>query len=121
MLGAIINFSLNLILIRSYASIGASISTVIAEGIIAIMYIFYSNEVINFRDILKIFYNKLLAGLVMCCIVLLLKHILAINWLSLIIMCTMGAVTYFMVLYLLKDKFFIEITNMFKNKLGGTK
>lgn len=120
-LGAIINFSLNLILIRRYASIGASISTIIAEGIIAIMYTFYSSEVINFRDILKIFYNKLLAGLVMCCVVLLLKHILVIDWFSLIIMCAAGAVIYFMVLYLLKDKFFIEITNMAKGKLGGTK
>lgn len=120
-LGAIINFLLNLVLIRKYASVGAAISTIIAESIIAIMYVHYSKEVINFKDIFRLSRNNLFAGIIMSCVVLLLKQFLSISWLSLIMICGLGASIYFVILYLLKDIFLIELINMLKNKLGSVK
>ncbi len=51
--GAIVNFILNLILIYKFNSIGASIATVVAELVVAVVQLYYVRDVLKISDIMK--------------------------------------------------------------------
>lgn len=68
-LGAIINFILNLYLIPRFQSIGAAIASVVAELVITGIYIYMSKQIIVFLDIIKMSYKKMLSSGIMFVII----------------------------------------------------
>ena len=138
-IGLIVNFILNYILIKQYASIGASIATVISELVVVVIQYQYIKKDINFKTLLNLAWKYLVAGLTMfavCFGVRLLLNANVINTTLLdfadniqmsrtyfinttAIICQMaaGALTYFVVLVLLKDDYIFKFIDKIKARL----
>ena len=107
--GSIVNFTINLFLIRLYGAIGAAIATVIAELTVTTIQINYVKTIFNFKKIINISKNYFIAALVMylTCYIVSLGVENSIS--SILYQVAIGAITYLGLLYILKDKFFIEV------------
>lgn len=116
--GAIINVILNLILIKYYQSIGAVISTIIAELLISIMEITYvvKNKFINLKIIFKHSIKYILAGLIMLICILIIKKFMVISIISTLIQVGIGCIIYLGILLLIKDKFIYDIIKKLLSK-----
>jgi O-antigen/teichoic acid export membrane protein len=121
LLGAILNFILNLIFIPKYGSVGASFTSAFAELIIffATFYMAsrYAKVKINWIPV----FQSLISTLPMFCIYLLLPNKLGIF--NLIILIPFGILSYFLCQHLifrnsialeLKNKFLYQFNNIFK-------
>lgn len=115
--GAIINFLLNLILIPKYASLGAAISSVIAELIITILYFVLSKKYVDIKKMLKKFYKYFIASILMAIVILFLYNILKISILSTVIEIITGIIVYILVLLILKDDMIYYFLNLIKRKV----
>lgn len=126
-IGAIVNFVLNLILIKNFKSIGASIATVIAELAVTLTQFALIRKTFKISEVIKMIYKFIIASIIMFIISLIINIAINNNMLSIIIQCFISVIVYFAVLIILKDKFIIDIilkikiffTNNFKNKKEG--
>lgn len=108
-LGAIINFVMNFILIGRYGAIGASIGTVIAETMVAVVQMYYIRNDFNIRKIINVSKNYFIAAICMfmyCCII---GCILTDGIQSLALKIFGGMIVYFVMLLVLKDDFIDEM------------
>lgn len=120
-IGAVVNFILNLIMIKYFLSVGAAISSVIAEFFVTASQIYMIRNEISYKQILKEGINYYIAGIVMILVLLYIKSSLNPSLYNSVIIIISGAISYFTVLTILKDKFIFEdfcqvLTNI-KNKL----
>lgn len=115
-IGAIVNFVLNIILIRLYNSIGASIATVIAEMLVFVVeYYFIKNEYnifVEYKNIIRF----ILSSIIMYFVVLIIGFIIKCTILKLIIQIVFGIFIYFILnlKYILNS---IDIKKIFKRKV----
>jgi O-antigen/teichoic acid export membrane protein len=119
-IGGVINFILNLILIPSLYSLGASIASVTGETVSAIigLVVLSKSKQIKLFELWKLLSNYLLAGIFMLFGLLYLSNMLIINLSSLIIMLFTGIILYFFMLYILKDTVCIEGIMYLRKLLG---
>lgn len=108
-LGAIVNFTLNLLLIPRFYSVGAVIASVAAETSILLAFIFYSRDYIRLSWILKASVKYLAGGLSMAAIIRLSYLWLGPSWKSLAIQVVGGGAVYVIVVLLLRDRFALEV------------
>lgn len=116
--GAITNFILNSILIPHYGANGATVASVAAEFVISAIYIRMSKGFITWKQIGSVAWKKIIASLVMLCVVLMIGHDYAGSLLITIVQVIIGTLTYGIVLVLLKDTFAKEAFTMVKKKVG---
>lgn len=116
-IGATINFILNFILIKKYASLGASIATVFAEFSVTLVQFILIRKEIKIGDIIKMTYKYLISSIIMFYISMLVSHFIINNLLSILAQVAISIISYFGVLILLKDKMIIEGINLLKQKL----
>ena len=113
--GAIINFLLNLVLIKYWMSYGAAIATVIAEfSVTTIMAIFISREI----DLIQMIVNArkyLLSGALMFLVCLLLSSVLSPSILNSSVIVFCGAAVYTSLLWIMKDELLILIIHKLSN------
>ena len=107
-IGAVVNFALNSVLIRQYASIGAAIASVIAEIIIAVVQIVLVRRELSPWKILQPAWRYVISGCVMLAAVVLLNRCMEPSILETLILAFSGAAVYFVMLLVLRDPFFIE-------------
>ncbi len=124
-IGAVVNFCLNFLMIPFIKSIGAAIASIFAEAIIFILYVHMTDKFVTWKEIFKISYKKFIAGIVMLIGVLLIGNICNATMITTIIQITVGAIIYAITMLLLKDEFVVEYStkywNKFKQKLGVAK
>lgn len=109
-IGAFINFFLNIIFIPSYGSAGAAGASVIAESVITFLYICLCHKIITFRFLLKISYKNIVASIIMLFALIVLQRI-SINPVIITgLQVMVGLITYLVALYVLKDQFMIQCT-----------
>ena len=106
--GALVNFVLNFILIRYYKSIGASIATVIAELAVTTVQFILVKDQIKFKDVIKISYKYFVASLIMFGCSIVVGYSIKNNLLSIVIQVIVSGIVYFTLLLLMKDKFIKE-------------
>ena len=138
-IGVVVNFVLNYILIKQYASIGASIATVLSELIVVIIQFQYIKKDISFKNLLQMAWKYFTAGVVMfvgCFGVRLILKINAIdamlinisnsisinkeyfiNITSIITQMIIGCLIYFGMLIVLKDDYVFKFIDKIKIKL----
>lgn len=116
-IGACVNFILNLILIRNYASIGASIATIIAELSVTATQFILIRKHIKFTDVIKMTYKYFIASIIMFAISMVVGHFITNNLLSILVQVIVSVISYFVVLIILKDKMIFEGIEIFKRKL----
>lgn len=116
-IGALVNFILNLILIKYFASIGASIATVIAEfAVTTTQFILVKNE-IKFLDVIKLSYKYVIAALIMFMCSIGVDYLINDSFLAIILQIMISCITYFTVLYILRDNLIIETVTKVKEKI----
>ena len=116
--GAVINFILNLFLIKLFASIGASISTVIAELTVTIIQFYFVRKVFSIKDFIKISKNNIFATIIMFLFTFSINRIFSLSsFVSIIVQTFVGIIIYVASLIILRDRFAIEIKNKIVNFL----
>ena len=104
--GAIINFILNLILINKLNSIGASIATIVAEFLVAIVQLYYVRDLLKFTEIVSSTKNYFISAVVMGVITYLVNMIFSLSGvISVGVEVIVGVITYGLMLIILKDNF----------------
>jgi len=109
--GAISNFILNLILIPRYYSLGASISTIVAETLVTLVGFIYirKEKIFSLRKIVKDSLKYLISGIIMLIGLLFIKQYLSTSIVSLIILTVSGVIIYILFILLLKDEFVLKL------------
>lgn len=117
-IGAVFNFSLNLLLIRKFNAVGAAIASVCAEALIAILYMFNARKFIKPIEFLTNGYKNIIAAVIMFIVAFFsTKYLNLSDFLMLIVKVPISIVTYFVVLLILKDDFVITRIKIVVNKL----
>ena len=106
--GAVINFIMNLILIPSYGALGAAIATVCAETIILIMFFVFSREHINISIMVKEFFKYLLCSILMAGVIHGLSYIGLEIEVLLLCKVLVGVIVYFGGLVLIRDDLIVN-------------
>lgn len=119
--GAITNFGINLLLIRKYGAIGASIATVIAEICVTIVQFVYVKKDINISKTLKLSIKYVLSAFIMFAICIIIEKIIQNNLICIMIQVVIGIIIYVGCLILLKDEFINSIMNKVRQKIIGEK
>lgn len=115
--GAIVNFILNIIVIKKYASIGASITTVIAEFLVTAVQFYFVRKEIDIKTVLRLSKNNIIATVIMFGIVYITTKVLTLHGIySIIIQITEGCIIYGIILILLKDSFINDVLNKVNEK-----
>lgn len=108
--GALVNVILNFILINLYGTIGATISSVIAEFTILFVHvIFFTKDSISFIDLIKNSYKYIIASVIMYICLICLNNIIPQNIIGLLLDVVIGAVVYLISLIILRAEFVINI------------
>lgn len=116
-IGAIVDIISNLILVRHLYSIGAAISTVLAELSVTTIQMYLLRKELPFKDMFKDIWKYLLSSVLMFICVKLIGSKLEMGFVTTLIQICSGAVIYFIVLYILKSDFQNNAINMVKKKL----
>jgi len=107
--GAITNICFNLVLIRKYGSVGASIASVIAESSILLYQLKYFKEQFKLLEILKLSIKCLISGIIMFIVIKVISNYQSISIINTLIQVIAGVFTYFICLLLLKYQFLKDL------------
>ena len=116
-LAAIVNFTLNLILIPLYGAIGAAIATAACELVVTLVLGFftYRMHILSFKRMFLISWKYLIASFIMFFPLFFLQKIMDYSISSFIILTVVGALTYFIMLLVLQDSFMKKYVKYFIN------
>lgn len=116
-IGSIINFILNLILIKPFGAIGATIASVIAELIILLIELYFFKKIIPNINIFKNSLKYLIFGIIMFIPSYLSGNIFGPTIYGTFFQISIGICIYLILLVISKEKFFIKNLNKLKNSL----
>ena len=117
LLGALINFSLNMVLIRIYASVGAAIASIVAEMLVTISQLYFVRKELSIFRIFVQGKNYYIAGITMLCAIKLISVNISSCLFNTIFLIFLGVFWYFSMLIVLKDDFFLYYINIFTRKI----
>jgi len=115
-IGAVTNFFLNLILIPLWSSIGAAIASVSAELVITSVQFYFIREEISIGKVIASSWKYVLSGAVMLAALIGLGQVLTSSILHTVIMVACGVVVYFLMLFVVRDDFYMEYIRKILNK-----
>lgn len=115
--GATINLICNTILIPILKSQGAAIGSVLAEGVILILFCKYSKDYIDIKKTVVCALKYLLASLIMSAVVIILGNFLIASWISLIIQMAVGVLCYVFALLIMHDKTLFMIIRLLTKRI----
>lgn len=121
MIGAVINFIMNLIFISYYGVIGAAIASVSAEFIILCIELYYVRKQIDIKMVIQPALKYIIFGVIMFIISYVIGKFLSKTLLSTIIQILFGSAIYVVLLIISKNKFFSEIIMKYFKKNRGVK
>ena len=110
-IGAIINVIFNLILINLIGTVGAAISSVIAEFTVLGVHFIYMRKDIKILEVLKLSIKYLISGIIMYIVVANIVKLMPSSILNTLIQSALGVIIYFAILLLMNDKFLKDIIN----------
>lgn len=118
-IGAAVNFFLNLLLIPSLMSVGAAIASVTAESVIAIVQFYFVKKYFSLLDVLLLSKPYLLASTTMFLSITGVKYLarMEASILSSFILIVIGIVVYSGLMFVLRDEFFMETFNKLIRKV----
>ena len=117
--GVVVNFVLNIILIKLWNSIGASIATVASELVVLIVQLYMVRNELNIKDIFKGARNYLLSSLIMFAVCMLIKHFINVGIISIVVQVAIGGAVYIGMLLILKDENVFMFIDKIKEKING--
>ena len=114
--GALVNFILNLFLIKQFQAVGSTVASVIAEFSVTYVQIYFLRDLINIKTILKSIIKPLIGSIVMFIALIFIIPMFKVGVLWTLIEVAIGGVIYLIVMYILKDQFLEEGFNVVKTK-----
>lgn len=108
--GSIVNLIFNLALIPFISSVGATVGSIVAELTITIMYLYMSRDFFEIKTLWILAWKRFIASFVMLCSVVGILKLTTDTWLGLILQIMCGAVVYFVMLFVLRDRFIVDNT-----------
>ena len=120
---AAINILFNMLLIPRYNSTGAAIASVISELTVMIIYFVMVHKEIDFEEMLKCGWKKLVAALIMFAVLIVGVKFDVVSIGKSVIQIITGIIIYISVLLILKDEFVLKkiykvLSKIKKNKEG---
>ena len=112
LVGAIINFSLNLLLIPKFAQNGAAIATVSAEVCVTLTQILIARKYISFTIVDKQVFNCLVATILMSIICFLFMQLGYSDVMNLVFVPIIGILLYGLIILLTKNQLAVEVLHM---------
>lgn len=110
-IGAAVNFLLNMCLIRVWQSTGAAIASVAAETVIAVVQLILVRKELNPMTVLKEGKHYFVAGACMVLVLFFTQKLLTPSLIHSAILTAVGAVSYFSALLVVRDEFFKGLIN----------
>ena len=107
--GSIVNVILNFMLINKLGGVGAAIASVVAEISIFLFQLRYFKSQFSFFEIMKLSIKYFISGIVMFGAIKLVASFLPVGIIYTLIEILVGCVVYFILLLILRDKFFIDL------------
>ena len=121
-IGAIFNFTLNLILIKRFKAEGAIISSVLAEFLILFIQLYYIRKDFDISIVYKNSAKYIISGVIMFCVTYFIGEIMSRTIVTTIIQVCVGTIIYGISLVVLKDEFTHSIIfNMLPKLKKGNK
>ena len=117
-IGAIVNFLINIILIRKFGSIGASVATVIAESIVTIVQLIFIRKDINIKRIFEMASKYVVSSILMFIVCVMIGTMINDKICAIISQVIAGIVIYLLCLIILKDRYIYIILNKIKQKIS---
>lgn len=117
--GIAVNFVLNIILIKLWNSIGASIATVASELVVLIVQLYMVRNDLNIKDIFKGAKNYLISSLIMFAVCMLIKHFINVGIISIVVQVAIGGAVYIGMLLILKDENVFMFIDKIKEKINS--
>ena len=114
--GALVNFVLNMILIKLMGVYGAAIATVIAEFTVTAVQLYFVRNDFDIKEILKSSKNYLFSALIMLVVCVLISKIMVGRMTLIITQVIVGGLVYLGVLAFLKDKLLRYIIRLVTRK-----
>lgn len=106
-IGAILNFSMNIILIPNYYALGATIASVVSESIITMIqmyFVVFKIGILSMKDIVIPAKNYLISSTVMFVLISVISRFMTANVINTLFLCLIGVITYVFLLLILKDE-----------------
>lgn len=120
-IGVTCNIIMNAFLIQRYYSVGAAISSVIAELIIASIQVVFLSKQIDIKLFLPNVFKYCLAAAFMAVTVCFTKGCLTFTFAGTIIIIIIGTIVYFSCLFIFKDSFLCSYVRLYLDRLKKTK
>lgn len=117
--GAVTNFTLNLLLIPRYAENGAAVATVLAETAVATVCLMNVRRYFDMKQILRSVWQYWLAAAVIPIVVLLIKLADVPYFVHISLAIPLSAVLYLVILLLLKNQYVKEAIHMIRERNVG--
>ena len=117
MAGAVINFSMNIFLIRMYQSYGAMFASVVAEIAVTSIQFWLMRREISVVRVVKSGINYIIAGVIMLAVLVFMSRSLTPSAVHTFTMIFTGAAVYMALLFVLRDKFVLEYSINLLNSL----
>lgn len=108
-IGAVVNLCLNLLVIPRYGVYGAAVASVIAEFVISVLYVKFSDGYGSLRLLIDTGVKKSVAGFGMFAVVYLMNRIQINSLVRVLVQVIVGAVVYVILLFVLRDEWILEM------------
>ncbi len=137
-IGVIVNFILNYILITLYQSVGAAIATVLSQVVVDALQYNHVKKEISLKELFNLCWKYVVASIIMFGLCFVVKEVLTINSitqsiynlastmalnkeylfniLSIVLQIGVGAITYIVMLIVLKDEYVYKFINKMKSR-----
>ncbi|MDM0929498.1 flippase [Clostridium perfringens] len=115
-IGAIVNFILNLFLIKEFQANGTTLASVIAEFSVTATQAYFLKELIDIKSIFKSIIKPLIGSIIMFIALIFIIPMFRIGVFWTLIEVAIGGIIYLVVMYVLKDQFLEEGVNIIKVK-----
>lgn len=115
-IGCIVNFSMNLLLIPHFLSIGAAVATVIAETSVTGTQVFFTREDFKFGEIISSNKHYIISSFVMFIPTYFLAKYLPSSIINTFICIIVGGLIYIGLLFVMKDETLVEAVSKMKRK-----
>lgn len=115
--GCVVNFSLNIVLIPFFLSIGAAIATVIAETSVTLVQVYFTRKDFRFGEIISNNKHYIISSLIMCVPTYSLAKYLSASIINTSICIAVGGLIYVGLLFVMKDEMLFEVIDKIKRRL----
>lgn len=115
--GAIINFILNIILIKKLGGVGTTIASVIAEFIGIFVIVYFVKDIVNIKQLFKLVPKYFISAFFMFLVVFYVGNLVNKTIIGTVIQVAFGIMSYVGIMLMIKDENLFYIINFINNKI----